>query len=215
MILCFTKSIAFSDIVRLPLGEDLQSIIIEQGKQTSYLLEAGVHRGHELVLKEGDSLIGEAGAILSGAELLKGWRFEDPYWVHDGPHSKLIPYLDDESRVWEQRANYPHDLFCNDVPLVQRMALTRFLLTGNYWFYDYEKDKIYIGFNPKGLEMELSGLSNFGLSALEKGITVKNVRFENYATYNLRPAVDLGADALFENSTVSGSQCIGIRIKSN
>ena len=215
LILCFTKSIAFSDIVRLPLGEDLQSIIIEQDKQTSYLLEAGVHRGHELVLKEGDSLIGEAGAVLSGAELLKGWRFEDPYWVHDGPHSKLIPYLDDESRVWEQRANYPHDLFCNDQPLVQRMALTRFILTGNYWFYDYEKDKIYIGFNPKGLEMELSGLSNFGLSALEKGITVKNVRFENYATYNLRPAVDLGADAVFENSTVSGSHCIGIRIKSN
>ena len=83
LILCFTKSIAFSDIVRLPLGEDLQSIIIEQDKSTSYLLEAGVHRGHELVLKEGDSLIGEDGAILSGAELLQGWRFEDPYWVHD------------------------------------------------------------------------------------------------------------------------------------
>ena len=56
-----------------------------------------MHRGHEIILKEGDSLIGEDGAILSGAELLEGWRYEAPYWVHDGPHSKLIPYLDDES----------------------------------------------------------------------------------------------------------------------
>ena len=90
--------------VLLPLGADIQSIIEKQEKGTVYRLKPGVHRGHEIILKEGDSLIGEDGAILSGAELLEGWRYEAPYWVHDGPHSKIIPYLDDESRVWEQRA---------------------------------------------------------------------------------------------------------------
>lgn len=201
--------------VLLPLGADIQSIIEKQEKGTVYRLKSGVHRGHEIILKEGDSLIGEDGAILSGAELLEGWRYEAPYWVHDGPHSKIIPYLDDESRVWEQRANYPHDLFCNDVPLIQRIALTEFLLEGKYWFYDYDNDKVYIGFNPTGFEMELSGLSNYGLSALEKDVTIKNIRFENYATYNLKPAVELGPNATFENSSVSGSHCIGIKISNS
>ena len=140
--------LVFADSVYSALGADIQSIIDKQDKGTRYVLQSGVHRGHEIILKDGDSLIGEPGAILSGAELLKSWRYEAPYWVHDGPHSKLIPYLDDESRVWEQRANYPHDLFCNDVPLMQRMGLSEFLLTGKYWFYDYDNDKVYIGFDP-------------------------------------------------------------------
>ena len=84
----------------MPLGADLQAVIEGNVEGTEYRLGRGVHRGHELNLKAGDSLIGEDGAVLSGAELLEGWRFEAPYWVHDGPHSKLIPYLDDESRVW-------------------------------------------------------------------------------------------------------------------
>ena len=109
LIYCSTPLSA--DSVILPLGADLQSIIDKEDKNTRYVLQSGVHRGHEIILKDGDSLIGEPGAILSGAELLKSWRYEAPYWVHDWPHSKLIPYLDDESRVWEQRANYPHDLF--------------------------------------------------------------------------------------------------------
>jgi len=209
---CFDSKSAFGEVVVLPLGEDLQSIIEKKDKGTHYQLSAGVHRGHEIILKEGDSLTGENGAILSGAELLEGWRYESPYWVHDGPHSKLIPYLDDESRVWEQRANYPHDLFCNDVPLNQRMALSKYLLSGKFWFYDYEKDKVYIGFDPSGLDMELSGLSNFGIKALDEGVTLKNLKIENYATYNLTPAVDLGPKAIVENCTVSGSHCIGIRI---
>ncbi|MFL2478571.1 MAG: right-handed parallel beta-helix repeat-containing protein [Verrucomicrobiales bacterium] len=215
LISCFTKSVALSDVVRLPLGKDLQSIINEQDKGTSFLLETGIHRGYEINLKAGDTLVGEEGAILSGAELLTGWKYEDPYWVHEGPHSKIIPPLDDETRVWEVRANYPHDLFCNDVPLIQRMSRSLYLLEGKYWFYDYEEDKIYIGFDPSSFELELSGLCRYGLKAMGRGVTLRNVRFENYSTYDLDPAVDMGPGALVEGCTVSGSHCIGIRISSN
>ena len=213
--LIYSLTSVLADSVLLPLGADLQSIIDQEDKNTCYIVESGVHRGHELILKEGDSLIGEDGAILSGAELLTGWRYEAPYWVHDGPHSKLIPYLDDESRVWEERANYPHDLFCDDVPLPQRMGLSEFLLTGKYWFYDYENDRVYIGFDPSNYQMELSGLSKFGLKANVRGVTIRNIRFENFATYNLNSAVELGSHAIFENCVVSGSHCIGIKIFSN
>ena len=72
LISCFTKSVALSEVVRLPLGKDLQSIINEQDKGTSFLLETGIHRGYEINLKAGDTLVGEDGAVLSGAELLTG-----------------------------------------------------------------------------------------------------------------------------------------------
>ena len=53
LILCFTKSIAFGDIVRLPLGEDLQSIIIEQDKSTELkILFDADHNLDERILNE-------------------------------------------------------------------------------------------------------------------------------------------------------------------
>ena len=201
--------------VLLPLGVDPQSVIDDHPEGTEYKLSKGVHRGYEINLKPGDTLTGIEGAILSGAELLTGWKYEDPYWVHEGPHSKVIPPLDDETRVWETRANYPHDLFCDDVPLIQRMGRSLYLREGNYWFYDYDEDKIYIGFNPSGCELELSGLCRYGLSAQGRGVTLQDLRFENYATYDLDPVVDLGPEAVVERCTVSGSHCIGIRISSN
>ena len=65
--------------VPLPLGEDLNDIIAGHPPGTTFVLESGVHRGHEIRLREGDTLIGREGAKLSGAELLTGWRFEDPF----------------------------------------------------------------------------------------------------------------------------------------
>ena len=215
LLLFLTTDRLLAEPVHLPLGVDPQSIIDNYPKGTEYELGKGVHRGYELDLKDGDTLTGMDGAILSGAELLTGWKYEDPYWVHEGPHSKVIPSLDDETRVWEARANFPHDLFCDDVPLIQRMSRSLYLREGNYWFYDYDADKIYIGFDPSGCELELSGLCRYGLRAKGQGVTLRDVRFENYATYDLDPAVDLGPGAVVERCIVSGSHCIGIRISSN
>ena len=63
--------LVLAEPVLLPLGADIQSIIEKQEKGTVYRLKPGVHRGHEIILKEGDSLIGEDGAILSGVNCLK------------------------------------------------------------------------------------------------------------------------------------------------
>ena len=177
----FAPGLALVQAVELPLGIDPQTIIDENPAGTSYELAAGVHRGYELVLKDGDTLVGEPGAILSGAELLTGWVFEDPYWVHEGPHSKVVPDQDEDARIWEWRAAFPHDLFVDGRPLRQRFSRLS-LYDDTVWYYDYTNDKVYIKFDPSSAKLELSGLCRFGIRTAGTGITLRDLRFENYAT---------------------------------
>ncbi len=200
--------------VPLPLEADLNAIIAGHPPGTTFMLEAGVHRGQELQLREGDTLIGEEGAKLSGAELLAGWRFEDPFWVHDGPHAKVVVDYDESARPWELRARWPHDLFIDNVPIVQKYA-SILVKDEKSWAYDYEADKIYVRFNPEGHIMELSGLCRYGLRTRASGVNVRNVHFDKFATTGQSGAVELGSHSTIENCIVSGSHATGMRISSN
>ena len=151
---------------------------------------------------------------MSGAEVLTGWRFEDPFWVHDGPHAKGVPDYDGSARFWELRATRPHDLFVDDYPLIQK-NVTAWVTSDKSWTYDYDADKIYIRFNPEGRRLELSGLCRYGLRTQAAGVTVRNVHFDKYATTGQSGAVEVGPHAIVENCIVTGSHATGIRIKGN
>ena len=199
--------------VLLGQGDDFQQIIDSHPPGATFEIQAGVHRGIEMVPREGDTIIGAEGAILSGAELLTGWRFEDPYWVHDGPHSKVVPDYDSSPLYWEVRARYPHDLFVDDVPVKQTFH-TVWLSEKTPWYYDYNADKIYVNFDPSDKKMELGGLCRFGLRTKASGVTLRNIRFEKYATNHQKGAVELGQNALVEDCVVYGSHSVGLRITS-
>ena len=207
-------TVSHAGTVALPYGADPQPIIDTYPAGTHYILAAGVHRGFELVLKEGDTLEGIEGAVMSGAELLVGWKYEAPYWVHDGPHSSVVPRYDASPLVDELRARYPHDLFVNDVPLLQKLNRDE-LIDSASWFYDYDADKVYIKVSPTNQRIELSGLCRFGLRTNATGVKVKNVKFEKYATVHQSGAVELGPAAIVENCIVLGSHSVGIRVTSN
>ena len=209
---CSSEVVA-TESIPLPHGANLQSIINNSLPGTHFTLESGVHRGHELALKSGDTLTGQLGAILSGAELLTGWRFEYPFWIHDGPHAKVVPESDETARPWELRAKWPHDLFADDIPLIQKYNQALVTDEGE-WAYDYEDDKVYIRFNPEGRKLELSGLCRYGIRTRAAGVTVRNIHFDKFATTGQRGAVELGSYATVENCIVSGSHATGIRIGS-
>lgn len=208
------SQLSFVFAVSLPLGTAPQSIIDANPAGTVYILEAGVHRGYEIILKAGDTLEGEDGAVMSGAELLGGWRYESPYWVHDGPHSKVVPQYDSSPLIDEERARYPHDLFKNDLPIIQVLSLAE-LTNKSQWFYDYSADKIYVRFDPTNQKIELSGLCRYGMRTTASGVKLKNIRFEKYATTHQNGAVELGPSAVVEKCVIFGSHSVGIRVTSN
>ncbi|MCP4848678.1 MAG: right-handed parallel beta-helix repeat-containing protein, partial [Verrucomicrobiaceae bacterium] len=200
--------------MHLSKGDDFQEVINTYPIGTTFEIQPGIHRGQEIIPREGDTIAGAEGVVLSGAELLQDWRFEHPYWVHDGPHSKTVPDDDPIAHYWELRARWPHDLFVDDIPLIQKHH-PGLVTDESSWHYDYEEDRIYVRFPPVRHKMELSGLCRYGLRTSASGVTVRNVHFDKYATLGQSGAVELGPDALVEHCIVTGSHATGIRIRSN
>ena len=208
----YANKVYAKDSIILPLGDDPQAIIDSHPPGTDFELATGIHRGYEIILKDGDELTGQTGAVLSGAELLTGWRFEDPFWIHDGPHSKAVDFDDPKAHFWEWRATRPHDLFVDDIPLIQKYT-PALVYDENSWAYDYEKDQVYVRFNPTKKKMELSGLCNFAIRTDAQRVVLRNIHCEKFATRGQNAAVTLGAHALIEQCSVSGSHATGIRVK--
>ncbi|MFP6875023.1 MAG: right-handed parallel beta-helix repeat-containing protein, partial [Verrucomicrobiales bacterium] len=203
-----------NEVIVLSHGAKLQSIIDSHPEGSHYELESGVHRGHELAFKKGDTFSGQPGAILSGAELLVGWRFEDPFWIHEGPHSKAVPDDDSSAHYWEFRARWPHDLFVDDVPMTQKYHPS-LIIDETSWAYDYEEDRVYVRFDPAKRKMELSGLCRFAIRTNAPGVVLRNIHCEKYATVGQSAAVKVGEYALIEGCSVSGSHATGIRVNSH
>ena len=213
VILFIWPAVRADDLIFLPHNGDLQGIIDSNPAGSDYELEAGVHRGHELVLKTGDSLSGQPGAVLSGAELLEKWRFEAPFWIHDGPHSKAVPDDDPTAHYWELRARWPHDLFVDDFPIIQKYA-PALVHDDNSWAYDYAEDRIYIRFDPTQKKMELSGLCRYAIRTNAPDVTLRNIHCEKFSTVGQSAAVHLGENALIDGCIVSGCHATGIRVSS-
>ena len=51
-------------------GDDIQSIVDTNPEGTTFILKAGVHRLREIWPKDGNTFIGENGAIMNGSRLL-------------------------------------------------------------------------------------------------------------------------------------------------
>ena len=127
------------------MGEDLQAAVDLHPEGTTFLIKAGVHRFQSVVPKNGDSFVGESGAILNGARLLSSFDMEGAYYVvpnqlQEGPKTHGIGMtLPDGSEY--VAARFPEDLYFDDVPLWQVSQLSD--VVPGTWFFDYPNDKIY------------------------------------------------------------------------
>jgi len=61
-------------------GEDIQARVNAAPVGTTFLLKAGVHRMQAIVPRDGDTFMGEAGTVLSGARLLATLSRLGSYW---------------------------------------------------------------------------------------------------------------------------------------
>lgn len=77
--------------ILLPLGRTWQRSW-NHPPGTTYVLEAGVHRGQVLVPDVGDTIVGQAGGMLSGAEPVERGAFtrDGERWVLDGRREEPI-----------------------------------------------------------------------------------------------------------------------------
>ena len=175
-----------AEAIRLELGTVLQDVVDSAPPQSTFLLAEGVHRGQAIVLRDGDTLVGEPGAVLNGADVIEDFRQDGAVWVSGGHPDDPQPHgvLDDG---WENEAN-PHDVFVDGRRL--RHVLTRDAVGPGTFFFDYEADEIVIGDDPTGVDVELARTQVAVAGPGTSDVLVHRIEVRHYAVPAQRAAVD-------------------------
>src|SRR5262245_40340781 len=87
-------------------GDNVSSIVNSAAVGTTFFFEAGVYRGVSLSPKEGQSFIGEQGAVLNGSTLLTNFTNEGSHWVIGGQTQEGLRQLTDHGEAGAMRAGY-------------------------------------------------------------------------------------------------------------
>jgi len=157
-------------------GEDIQGRVNTAPPGTTFLLKSGVHRMQAIVPRDGDTFMGEAGTVLSGARLLATLSRSGSYWVATGQlqQGRGAPG-DAPCREGYSRCNYPEDLFINDVPLLHVGTVGE--IGPGKWHFDYAAGRIYFWDDPGGGKVEVSVIAK-AFSGPAINVTIRNLTIE-------------------------------------
>jgi len=196
-------------------GDDIGKLVQQNPPGTAFQIQAGVYRLQSIVPKDGDSFIGEPGAILNGAQLLTQFSRSGRFWtaaVQANPR--------DENRgqcaAAHPACTYPEDLFFDDKPL-GRVAKLEDVNSGT-WCLDYAGHQAYFADNPAGHTVEIS-LIPYAIKGASSKVTIEGLDIEKYACQASDGAVDgrgtsgqMSRDWVVQNNVTRLNHGMGIRL---
>src|SRR5215469_9088941 len=115
---------AMAAMVTLSPGDNIQDAVNASPAGTTFVLRSGVYRNDSITLSasnNGDSFIGQAGAILDGAKVLTGWRQATihgvNYWTTAGGTPQVTPVCPAPSPVPCCMSGYDGCVYIQDLYL--------------------------------------------------------------------------------------------------
>ncbi len=171
------------------VGESIQAAVDANPAGATITIKPGVHRLQQVVPKDGQTFVGEHGAVLNGARVLTGFKREGDVWVIDGQHQQAPAHgVCDERPDGSPYSGCRHaeDVFIDDVLLWQVTDRSR--LAPGRWYFDYGADRIYIADDPIGHRVEVS-VARHAFAAWRPGmgdryvsnVTIRGLVIEKYA----------------------------------
>ncbi len=160
-------------------GEDIQGKVNVATSGTVFKLKAGTHRlSAPVTLKDGMTIVGESGTIVSGARVLTGWVADGSDWKVIGQTQQIAPHPGAQCLDGYPRCRYPEDLFMDNTFL--RHVDSRAALGPGKWFFDYQNDTIYMRDNPAGHIMETS-VAPGAFTGNSSGVVIRSLVIEKFA----------------------------------
>ena len=158
-------------------GESIQDAVDRNPKGTTFLIKKGMHRLQSVTPKNGDSFIGETGAILSGAKIINSFERQGQYWVA----KYSVPQVKAPGKCLPQypACTLPEDLFIDSLPL--RRVMDQADLVSGRWYLDYAAGNVYLFDSPKGHTVELS-VTRHAFYGSASDVTIRGLIIEKYAT---------------------------------
>jgi len=147
------------------------------------VIAAGVHRLQRVEPKDGMTFIGERGAVMSGARVLKSFTRDGNLWVaSDQTQQGSVHPCGHPNGCWlpgHERDNRPEDLFLDGTRL--RHVSSKSQVGPGQWFFDYGANKIYIGDDPARHRVETSVVDHAFYSTDAQDVVIANVTIRHYA----------------------------------
>ncbi len=175
-------------------GEDIQSVIDANPGPNTFILGPGIHRGQSVRLYDYQTLTGIEGAILSGAEVLSDWQYDEvnDAWYVEGQTQQgrvTVAWVPSGPvcRATNPRCRYPEDLFIDGQ--IQRHVEWMGDLADGTWWFDYDNDRIWVKYDPRSKFVETSVVPQ-GVYGGADHVTVRNLIVEKFATPTQIGAVD-------------------------
>ena len=199
--------------VLVAAGQDIQAAVDANPAGTHFRIGAGVHRLAAVEPKDGNTFIGEAGAVLSGAtELAAGdFRRDGAAWVIGGQTAE--GFIHGETEPGFERDAAPNELFL-DGARAQHVTTRAAVTEPGTWFFDYDRNEVVMFDDPAAFSsIELSVVeAAFRSSASD--VTIANLTIVRYASPAQHGAIH--ADDSFgwtvANTTVIDAHGTGIRV---
>lgn len=191
--------------VRLRPGMDIPAAIRAAPANTTFVFEAGLYN-ISINVRSGDTYRAEPGVVLSGARLLTGWQKEGDYWfagdqIQAGRVVNPSGYAVCKNGF--ARCNYPELLFWNSQPLQHEGTLTA--TQPGEWFFDYDRDRIYVASDPTRAEIKTAVLPYAFQGAAVNNVTISGFRVEHYAVPLQQGAINIlatSAGVMSSNITI-------------
>ena len=177
--------------IRIYPGQSLQAAITANPSGSTFILLAGTHRLSAAVRpKSGITIVGQDGAVVSGARVLSRFSRLYGYWAATGQTQQNPTSAFGGSPVCQPaypRCTRPEDLFFDGVPLRHVNALSK-VGPGTYYF-DYAADTIYFATDPTGhlVETSVAPLAVYGSGQVN--VTLRHFVVEKFASPAQRGAV--------------------------
>ncbi len=157
-------------------GQNIQSVLDAGPEGSTIVLQAGTHRLQSLRPRNGQTIVGASGAVLSGARQLTTFGRSGAAWVATGQTQEGAGV--GECQSWAPRCVRPEDLFIDDARLLHVASLSEG--GSGRWFFDYAADTIYFWDDPAGRRVEAS-ITPYAIGGTASNVTVKSLVIEKYA----------------------------------
>ncbi len=163
--------------VRIEVTDDPQAVLDAHPPGTRFVLAAGVHRAGTISPRDGDSLRGEPGAVLSGARVLTAFRRDGDHWV--AADQSQEGFVHGETEPGGERDAHPEEVFVDGRRL--RHAGSREEVVPGAWFFDYPADQIVLGDDPRNRLVETSVTERAIDGEGARGVSLSDLTVRHYA----------------------------------
>ena len=171
---------ASAQTVTLSPGDDIQTAVDANPEDTQFILSAGIYRMQSIEPKNGDSFVGQEGAILNGSQILS---FQPDaqgsgFWIASATYDAW-PY-GNACLAGYPLCYAPQDLFI-DNRIQLRVSSLDGLKVGT-WYFDQAANQVYLPIDPTGHLVEI-GMETVAFSGNAARVQIQNLTIEKYETH--------------------------------